>query len=1154
MLTLSRLVLRNVWYHWRGNLAVMLGVAVGAAVLTGALLVGDSLRGSLRARVERQLGGVDAAARFPRAIRADVADGLPERVAPVLMLPGSLQTGTARGFDGTVLGRVTVIGIDERFKPDVADAIEVDWNGTGKQLVISDRIAQRLRVAPSDTVTLGVERFSDLPRTSSVARRGASDVTATDKFVVAAVLPAHAPGNDFNLTPSPAAPLNVFVPIRSLARLVAGGSEPVANSLLAFGRGTVERLDTQLRSQLRVEDYGLRLREIDRKGYISIESDQLVLSPPLVAAIKQTAKDLGFRAEPTIAYIADTLSHGNREIPYPVVVALNPAATTPLGPFLPSEVGSLTDDEIVLLDWTGSELNGLATGSKVRITYYDPDVEGAGALESVELTLRGYIPLTGVARDRDLVPEIRGVTDPRANLYDWDRPPVLPKERIRSRVPDRPPHPRGTFFNANKATPMAYLNLAAGKKLFGGRFGAVTSVRIAPPAGTSLERAAEQLRSGLLIHLDPRSSGLAFDAVRDRLLSASRGGTDFGGLFLGFSFFLIASGLLLVGLLFRLALDRRAKEVGLLLAAGYRVRTMQRLLLAEGLVVALVGAAFGLAVAVLYNRVLLGLLLYLWPDREAAAILQPHGSVLSFGLGFTLTLVMTLGTLWFGTRGLQKVAPPALLRGETQPAERSVGSHSRWIGWLSVSSSTVGVGMVVVGRFVPNPDYRAMTFFAGGALCLVAGLSAALTWMKRTRHRTVSGRGNPALARLAVRNAARNPTRSLLSMALLAAAAFLLVAVESFRRQPGSDFLDVAGGSGGFNLIVETEVPLFQSFGDALGRKELEEQLHKLAAKKDDLSVKTQAEFSVQVLDDVEVYALRLRDGDDASCMNLFQASRPRVLGVPRGLIDRGGFRFYNPATTTVEETRRAWARLLEPQPDGAIPVLCEQNTAQWMLKTTVGGVIAIPADDGAEVRMRIVATFSDSPFQSELVMADADFVKAFPRRAGYRMFLIRTPEAKEQAVGRILSIGYRSNGMVVSLTHERVAAFQAVIGAYLSTFQLLGGLGLLMGVLGLAVVVLRGVWERIGELALLRAVGYRTRQLQLLILVENALVLLLGLVVGVAAALISVAPHVISGADIPWLRLGAILTIVFVVGLGVASGSAVGILRVPVIPALRRE
>jgi ABC-type antimicrobial peptide transport system permease subunit len=107
---------------------------------------------------------------------------------------------------------------------------------------------------------------------------------------------------------------------------------------------------------------------------------------------------------------------------------------------------------------------------------------------------------------------------------------------------------------------------------------------------------------------------------------------------------------------------------------------------------------------------------------------------------------------------------------------------------------------------------------------------------------------------------------------------------------------------------------------------------------------------------------------------------------------------------------------------------------------------------------------------------------------------------------------------------------------------------------LGLAVVILRGVWERLGELALLRAVGYRTRALQFLVLVENALLLLVGLGSGVLSALASVAPHVASGSAVPWARLAILLGLVLAVGFVVASAATAGILRVPVIPALRRE
>ena len=154
-----------------------------------------------------------------------------------------------------------------------------------------------------------------------------------------------------------------------------------------------------------------------------------------------------------------------------------------------------------------------------------------------------------------------------------------------------------------------------------------------------------------------------------------------------------------------------------------------------------------------------------------------------------------------------------------------------------------------------------------------------------------------------------------------------------------------------------------------------------------------------------------------------------------------------------------------------------------------------------------------------------------------------------------MLASAFAPNGLIATPTRERVAAYQAVIGAYLSTFQLLGGLGLLLGVLGLAVVVLRGVWERLGELALLRAVGYRT---------ATAAVPRAGRkrapargrardrrARGARSRSLRTLPRV---RPCRGLASRACSALVLVVGLGVASAATAGILRVPVIPALRRE
>ena len=71
---------------------------------------------------------------------------------------------------------------------------------------------------------------------------------------------------------------------------------------------------------------------------------------------------------------------------------------------------------------------------------------------------------------------------------------------------------------------------------------------------------------------------------------------------------------------------------------------------------------------------------------------------------------------------------------------------------------------------------------------------------------------------------------------------------------------------------------------------------------------------------------------------------------------------------------------------------------------------------------------------------------------------------------------------------------YLAVENTYLSTFQALGGLGFILGSLGLAVVLLRGVWERRWRVGRLLRAGFRRATLGLLILAENAFLLLVGL------------------------------------------------------------
>jgi ABC-type antimicrobial peptide transport system permease subunit len=144
-------------------------------------------------------------------------------------------------------------------------------------------------------------------------------------------------------------------------------------------------------------------------------------------------------------------------------------------------------------------------------------------------------------------------------------------------------------------------------------------------------------------------------------------------------------------------------------------------------------------------------------------------------------------------------------------------------------------------------------------------------------------------------------------------------------------------------------------------------------------------------------------------------------------------------------------------------------------------------------------------------------------------MFLVDAPTDRAAEVSAVMTRALQDAGLEMTPAAQRLSMFNAVQNTYLSTFQVLGGLGLLLGSAGLGVVVLRNVQERRGELALLLAVGFRRRALQWLVLSEHGALLGLGLAVGVAAAAIGVMPALFApGSQIPYgslaLTLGAVL------------------------------
>ena len=214
--------------------------------------------------------------------------------------------------------------------------------------------------------------------------------------------------------------------------------------------------------------------------------------------------------------------------------------------------------EIFLNDWLAEDL-----GAKVGNVVGSPTTSSGrtASCRNVERKFRvmGIVALDDtVAADRGLVPEVHGITDVES-FTDWDAPfPMKPVTRRDD-----------AYWSKYRATPKAFVTLKTAQSLWQSRYGDLTSLRIGPVPGKTLQESQELVTDEILKQLKPAELGLSFQPVKYQGLQASSGSTDFGGLFIGFSFFLILSAVILIGLLFRLGIERRAANVGLLLATGF---------------------------------------------------------------------------------------------------------------------------------------------------------------------------------------------------------------------------------------------------------------------------------------------------------------------------------------------------------------------------------------------------------------------------------------------------------------------------------------------------------------------------------------------------------------------------------------------------------
>jgi putative ABC transport system permease protein len=1095
-MTFGTLVVRSARYFWRTNLAVALGVATAVSVLSGALLVGDSVRGSLRDLAVGRLGRVDSAIVSPQYFD----EGVAARLGPAGAAP--LITATAivtHERSGRRAANVAVYGVDERF-----------WSfhglDTAAGVYASDALARELEARPDDVLLARLQRPSEIPLESLFGRR--DDPGRSLRLTLTAPLSRQRLG-EFALAPQQSEVRALFVPLRRVQRDL--GVAAKVNTVLL---GDAVMAGRALAS-LTLDDLGVGVAVVGDGRWIAVSADSGVMSDRLQEAASRAIEDTGIRPVPVFTYLANSIRSSGHTIPYSLVTAIDLSLVT---------TQPASGDTIVVNEWAARDL-GATPGAPVELEYFVWDPAAGLRTDTRRFTLGAIVPIAGLAADRQLAPDYPGITGSES-VADWD--PPFPLDLSRVRPADE------AYWKAYRTTPKAFIGYASGRGMWSTRYGGATSVRAAVPPGADAQQLRDRVAAGLRRRFQPADAAVALLPARQMAERASVGATDFGEYFTYFSFFLVAAAVLLAVLFFRLGVEQRLNQIGVLRSAGFPIDRIRRLLLLEAIVLAAIGSAIGVPGAVLYAGAIIYGLRTWWIGAVGTTLLELHVSPLSLAIGAAAGVVVSALCVPLTLRAVARLSPRALLTAQSidgGSASRGAAGRRRAI---AIVLAAIGLALAAAG-FIKT-DLQGGAFFGAGAMLLAASMFFLAARLGSGGGAPIGGHGTWAVARLGFRSAAFRPARSVLSASLIASAAFVIVAVDAFRRGGGEITGDAKSGTGGYALLAQSQLPIVENPNDAKARESL----------------------GLSTAGDVAFARFRVRPGEDASCLNLYRPTNPTIVGADAAFIDSGRFTFASAMAGDDRERANPWLLLRKPLADGAVPVIADATSLQYVLHLGVGDEMTIDTGAQAPLRLRFVAALSDSVLQGEIVMAEERFVQLFPAIQGYRMFLVSAPAASRGAAASLAQTLERDLdpfGFDAVIAADRLAAFHRVENTYLSTFQALGGLGLLLGTVGLATILFRNVLERRRELALLRAVGYDARRVSVMIVAEAAFVLAAGLLAGALCAAVAVMPAWLSrSSTLPGLGLVLLLAAVAVAGLLSSIVATRAAIRGNMLAALRAE
>ncbi|MCG8569208.1 MAG: FtsX-like permease family protein, partial [Spirochaetes bacterium] len=1047
-----------------------LGTLISIMIISGSIMIGDSVKYSLEKMVYDQLGKSRYLVHLNNGLLSKefISNLQNQQIADCF--PIFILTGSGINQNQNIhLQNLQIIGIDDNFfQLRLNDYKNIALQNN--EVFINQKTAAKLGVASGDELLLVLKApqgFSlELPFQNTQNDQYALNVK------VKGILDEKNLGN-FSLKSSQIEPVNLFIGKKYLLEqlnLSSAGSHLIIaqTDTEESGRTQIKtekarekeksrgnreiifsRLERSINQSIELKDFGFKIRSLK-----SIPGTEIITDAVFFSVLQEEEiSDILADAKPVISYFVNEITHQQKSTPYSFISASES--------FLIDN--QMNEQEIIISQWLADDLEAQINDS-LKIRYFILEKNQLVEKE-INLQVSGILNFSEQGIDSQLMPGFPGF-DGKPSCSHWD--PGIPIDLKKIRPKDE------EFWQHQGGTPKAIISYQLAERIFSNRFGSATAMR------TTQNWSAKELIKKLL-ESEYFKKQIRITSIKDQLLRTSNPTVDFGQLFLGLSFFILVAGFILVILLFYLKMDYYQKQLGTLSTLGYNRWQIGKIILLEIACIILIASLAGVICGMIFTKLILMLLKSTWIDVIGTSYLFFNFNILSVLISLIVSWVILISLILFLIYKILKKPLFQLQQGFLR-AKKVKNKNYSWL-YALISWSLVVFLLFLSFFYIKNQN--TMLFFGAGWLLLIGGIFYSDWFFFYFTHQIKYKR--VSRLSLVTKNIYKHRIRSLAIIAILAFSIFTVIAVGINKKEHKKEQQNYHSGTGGYQYILETTQPVLLA----------------------EIPVNHQ---------DFQINPIRIKKGDNASCLNLNQVENFQLMGIQKeSFKPQQRFSFAKVQRSGLYP----WQAIQKESENQIIPAIADQTVITWSFGKKVGDYLEMVDEHGQFIKLKLIAALNNSIFQGNILISEENLLKHFPSQASYQWLLVEISHNKPDQILEQLKRTFRVKGLTIYSTTAYLNNFLRVENTYLTIFLALGSLGILLGIFGLAVVVIRNIEERKTEIALYYTLGYSRQKIIQNFWLENILLFCSGFLIGLFSAVIAVIPTLVQQFDqIPWLML----------------------------------